>query len=257
MEKEVVELTLGDKLLAWFETHRKETLYGAVGIVVLGFIIGVVIWRQGEKRVQASLALSRVEAGFAAQRLAPGATDLQKQAADRAAAYLKIASEHSGTPAAARAMLQAASELFIQQKYGEAQAQFEKFTRENSGSPFIPQALLGVAASLEAQGKKTEAMHAYEALVKSHPTSTVAPQAEFSLARIYQAEGREQQAWSTYEKLAQMLGPSSSIGSESGILAEELKAKNPGFGLMELPPPGLTSLTSSLTNNTPASTTNP
>jgi predicted negative regulator of RcsB-dependent stress response len=217
MEQDVVELSLYERLWAWFETNKKQAMWGAVALAVISFIIAFYIWRQGENEVSAAEAFTQAMEGASADG----------KRIESPEAFLKVAAEHPGTSAAGRALLQAATLLFESGKYTEAQAQFERYSRENPDSPFLPQSMLGVAASLDAQGKTNDAARAYENLANRYPGANVAPQAQFALARIYEAQGKLEQAWTLYEKLVQTSGLNSSIGSEAGIRAEELRAKMP------------------------------
>ena len=218
MEQNAVRLSLFEQLWAWFETNRKQAAWGAVVVVIVAFVVAFYIWRQGETEVQAGEALSLAETGMI------GAGRGQVESAD---VYLKVAAQYPGTGAAGRAILQAATVLFEQEKYAEALAQFQRFTHVYPDSPFLPQAFLGVATCADAQGRTAEAIQAYENLVKRFPGSIVAPQAEFALANNYESQGKLEQAWALFEKLARQLGMNSSLGSEAGMRAEELKAKLP------------------------------
>jgi TolA-binding protein len=122
----------------------------------------------------------------------------------------------------------AGASYFTEGKYGEAKTQFERFTRNHPESPFMSQALLGVAACLDAQGKTNEALTAYKDLTDHHPGESVIPQAKFALARIYEAQGKAELARSLFEELNRA-DPYGSLGSEAGMRAEELLAKNPGL----------------------------
>src|SRR5262245_35068875 len=83
MPTEVAELPLSHKLWAWFETNRKQALWGMVIIVVLGLIIWFVSWQQGQKEMNASEALSKLSSVTAGTESHPDA-----------AAYLKVAASY-------------------------------------------------------------------------------------------------------------------------------------------------------------------
>src|SRR6185295_12272886 len=131
MESDVTQTAFFWQAWLWVEKHRKELIGGAIVLAVAGLITGFVIWRHNENESSANAALSQAlsQAG-AAPDAAPGA-------------LLKVASDHSGTSASARAMLLAAGIYFTQNKYTDAQAQFEKYLREYSDSPLVGQAQLG------------------------------------------------------------------------------------------------------------------
>src|SRR6187431_2803100 len=101
MDSDVAQLPLSDRLAAWFETNKKQALWGAVIVVAAGLIIGFMAWRKGEKEIEAGNALSAVSvpqnAGVANRTDAPEA-------------YLKVASDFPNTKTAPRALLLAAGE---------------------------------------------------------------------------------------------------------------------------------------------------
>jgi len=218
MSSDVAELPLSHKLLAWFETNRRQAIWGAGIIVAAGLIAWFVVWQQGEKEINASEALSKVSSPSA---MTPGA----KPDAD---SYLKIAASYPKSSAAARALLMAGGLYFLDGKYTEAKAQFDRFRREHPDSPFMGQALLGVAACLDAQGKTNEALAAYTDLTEHHPGESVIPQAKFALARMYEAQGKVELARSLFEDITRN-DPYGSLGSEAGMRLEELLAKNPNL----------------------------
>jgi len=217
MPTEVAELPLSHKLWAWFETNRKQAIWGMVIIVVLGLIIWFVSWQQGQKEMNASEALSKLSLVTAGTEAHPDA-----------AAYLKVAASYPKSSAGARALLLAGGSYFVERKYPEAKAQFDRFTREHRDSPFMGQALLGVAACLDVQGKTNEAVMAYKDLVDHHPGESVIPQAKFALARLYEGQGKLEISRNLYEELNRS-DPYGSLGSEAGMRLEELMAKNPNL----------------------------
>jgi TolA-binding protein len=218
MSSEVAELPVSHKLWAWFETNRKQAIWGAVIVVALGLIIWFFVWQQGEKEVNASEALSKVST--------PAATTPTAKADPES--YLKIASSYPKSSAAARALLLAGGSYFVEGKYAEAKTQFERLARDHQQSPFMGQALLGIAACLDAQGKTNEALTAYKDLADHHPGESVIPQAKFALARMYEAQGKTELARTLFEDLNRA-DPYGSLGSEAGMRLEELLAKNPGL----------------------------
>jgi predicted negative regulator of RcsB-dependent stress response len=218
MESDITQTDALWKLWAWFEKNKKQVIYGTTAAAAVALIAWFFVWRAHEKQVEASEALARVSL---AHLLEPSGANQ-----DDSQAFLKVASEHSGTSAAERAALLAAASLFTQGKYADAQAQFGRFIRENGASQFVPQAKLGVAASLEAQGKTTEAVNQYKEVSERHPNSVAAPQAKISLGRIYEAQNQPQQARKIYEELARS-DAGTSLGSEASMRLEELNAKFP------------------------------
>ncbi len=204
-----------ERAWAWFELNKKQLLTGAVALLVVGLVVGLYVWRKSARELDASAALSRVEAQFAL----PGAARN-----DSADPYLKIANEHAGTGGGARALLQAGGVLFARGNYAEAQTQFQRFGRDYPDSPLRGQALLGNAACLDAMVKPDEAAEAYKRLVEQRPGETVVNQARFALARIHESQGRLEQARALYEEVARG-EPGTSTGNEAGLKAEELRAK--------------------------------
>jgi tetratricopeptide (TPR) repeat protein len=233
MEQKVANLNIGERLWVWFEANKKQTLWGALIVVVVGLIVSFYLWQESEKEANAGEALSQVMANTASS----GGTR-----AESPDAYLKVASQHSGSSAGAQALLLAGEAYFEAGKYAEAQAQFQRFTREYMGNPLTPQALLGTASSLDAQGKTEEAARAYKEAFERNPNSNIAPQAKFSLARIYESQNKLDQARSLYVELARA---DTSIGNEAGMRLEELKVRSPA---PSLPPATIPILSTPKTN---------
>lgn len=218
MEQNVAQLAYFERVWAWFETHKKQAVWGGGIAVAVGLAVAFFIWRHGEKDVAAGEALSNVYGGQAVRSRNPSQT---------VEAFLRIAAEHPGTAAGAYALLQAAAISFDEAKYTDAQAQFQRFNREYPDSPFRGQAMLGIAACLDSQGKINEAAAAYEDLIRRRPNENVAPQAKFALARIYEAQNRFDPARNLYSDILRNESLNSSIGSEAGIRLEELNMKHP------------------------------
>lgn len=217
MQQNVAELSVMDRAYTWFEANRKQVIWGAGAVLVVGLATAIYFWRASAVEVSASDALSRLEAQLAI----PGTAHNESPEA-----YLKVADEHAGTKAAARALLRAGAAFFAQGKYAEAQTQFQRFTRDYPDSPYRPQAALGNAACLDALGKADEAAGLYKTLSEQNPNSNVGTQAKFALARIYEAQGKLELARALYEELGNG-NVNNTIGNEAGLRAEELRAKLP------------------------------
>lgn len=217
MEQHVAELPVFERTWAWFEANKKQVIWIAAAIIVVGAVAGFYFWRLTAVQFAASEALAAVEA----QVSAPGSPR-----SESAESYLKVANEHAGTLAAARALLQAGAVHFTQGKYAEAQTVFQRFLREYPESQYRQQALLGNAASLEALGKAEEAVAAYQSVSQQASGSAIGNQARFALARIYESQGRLAQALPIYEELSRA-DQTGSIGNEAGLRAEELRSKLP------------------------------
>lgn len=233
------------KFLAWLEVNKKQVVYGIGGAILLGVVIWAFLYQREQKVVEAGEALSRAfvpqATGAATPTEAPNA-------------YLKVASQYPSSSAGAAAQLLAATALFTDGKFSEAQAQFEKFTREHRGNPLLSEAELGIAACLDAQGKANEATAAYKRIVDLRKSENVVSQAKFALARLYVAQSKPELALPLYEDIAKS-EPYTSVGSEAGMRAEELKQKYPQ--LVPPPPAPATSTTQVLTfsNTTPIAPT--
>jgi tetratricopeptide (TPR) repeat protein len=221
MESDVAHSAKFYEFLAWAEHNRSKLAYGIGVVALISLVVAFFIWRSDKAEVEAGRALSRV---FVPQATA-AATGAQGHSRNPGA-YLKVASEYPKSKAGARALLLAASDLYLDGKYSEAQAQFERFIREYRQSPFVPEAMFGVASSLEALGKMEEALTAYRNVVDRYPGQVVLPQAKFALARLYEAQGKLDLAQPLFEDVART-EPYTSLGSEAGMRSEELKAKLP------------------------------
>jgi TolA-binding protein len=217
MESDAGQLPISHKAWAWFEANKKQTVWGAGGLLILGVIIAFFLYRQDQGEITASEALSNVAV--------PQMTGAAGRG-DSADAYLKVAAAYPKSGAGARALLLAAGSLFAEGKYPESKAQFERFKREHGSSPYVAEALLGIAACLDAEGKSREAMTGYKDLIDRHPTAYVLPQARFALARLYEAQNEPEQARNLFEEVERS-NPYGSLGSEAGMRLEELKIKYP------------------------------
>ena len=229
MQQDTAQLSLFERLWAWFETNKKQAIWGICVVALVAFLASFYFWRQAEREVRASEALTQAEVDMVSKN------GSRVESPD---AYLKIVAEYPGTKAAGRALLQAGAALFAEEKYAEAQAQFERFSKEYANSTFLPEATLGVAACLDADACPTLRLlrrfrgASDEQILADH---VKLHEAQLALARIHQSQGKLEQALLGYEKLAQSEGPNSSIGYEAGLRAEELKEKMPAVSTNELP----------------------
>lgn len=213
--------------------HKKHVLWAAIIIVVVGIAAGFFLWQQGARAARANEALSSAVSA----EIVPG------QQAQSVEAILKISTEYQGTAAAERAVLLAATDLFLQGKYGEARSQFEKYLREYRDGPFNIQARFGVAACSEAQGEIDKAMAAYKDIADHHSSESVAPQAFVALGRLSEAQGKLEQARDYYGQAAR--DEIGTITSEARMRLQNLIAGHP-----ELIPtrPSITPISSANTN---------
>ena len=133
------------KAWPWIEAHRRQLIGGVIGVAVLVGIISVASAAKAQKEVAAGIKLSQL---LATPPVSP--EDL-----------LQLASAQSGTQAALRAQLQAATAYFENGKYTDAQAQYQGFADAHPTNPLAGEAFLGAGASLEAQGKADQAVSWY------------------------------------------------------------------------------------------------
>ena len=217
MEQKTAQLPTSDKLWVWFdnENNRKRALVGAAIVAIVGLVGGFYMYNQGQKEIAAGQALSKAMM-----------TPMMSGNTATPEAYLKVATDHPGSPAASQAVLLAAGRYYAEGKFADAQAQFQRFTRDFSGNPFTPDALMGVAASLEAQGKTEEAAQAFQSAGDRFPNSTIAPQAKFSLARIQESQGKIESARGIYEQIRQAY-PMLTVANEADYRLEQLNRKSP------------------------------
>jgi TolA-binding protein len=139
---------------------------------------------------------------------------------------LKIAGDYQGTSAGQRALLQGAAMLFAAGRYADAQTQFQKFLDAHPDSFFAAQAALGVATSLDAQGKTDLAAGGLPAGHQHLFRRDGGDSAKFALAQIDERQGKFAEAMNLYEDVVRY-NPNSSLGSEAGLRAMELKMKLP------------------------------
>lgn len=175
------------KLWPWFEENKKAVIAGAAIVIVIVAFFWFSSVQHAQKEIAAGQAITSL---------------VVSQGGESADAYLKIASDFSGTIAAQRATLQAATMLFDQGNYADAQAQFLQFLDANPGSVFYTQALLGNAACLAAQGKTDLAFTAYQRVISSATAAPEVNAAKFALAGIEESQGHYNDALSYYEDVA-------------------------------------------------------
>jgi TolA-binding protein len=199
-------------VLGWLEKNRKQIISSAVILTVVGIIVAFVLWRNQQKEIAAGEAVSAMTLS---------ATQGNVKAAD----WLKVAAETSGTGAGARALLTAAGDQFVDGKIADAQASFQKFLTEYDGSALTAQAKYGIAVCLLAQGKTNEALPAFKEIVDRFASANVVTPAKYSLAQLYQAGGKLEQARDLYMDLAH--DPQNTYGSEAMNQLNELFKANP------------------------------
>jgi predicted negative regulator of RcsB-dependent stress response len=225
MESEAAQIPLWQQAYAWFEANKRTAVLGAGVVLLASLIIAFVLYRRNEAEITASEALSNVTL--------PGVAGTNR--ADTAEAYLRVAAAYPNSTAGARALLFAASGLYMDGKYNEAKALFERFTKEHTDSQYMGDALLGIASCLDAQGKAPEAITAYKELIDRHPSFAVVPQARFALGRLYEGQNKPELARNMFEEVERSRAYSS-LGSEAGMRLEELKLKYTNLVISTVPP---------------------
>ena len=207
-------------------------------VVIIGAVIGIMAWHKGYAEQQANAALFAVKLPSSLQE----ATD-----PSFADAYAKVAAEHSGTMAAARALLLAGTGYFNAGQYDKARSQFEGFLRDYSDYPMTSQALVGVAACYEAAGNVSQATAKYEDLVKRRSADPVISESKSALARLYLAQNKPDQALKYYEELDRdnQTRPDSWTGEAKRQIAEVL-ARNPNLRKPVMAPTNAPTLTPTL-----------
>jgi tetratricopeptide (TPR) repeat protein len=217
----------GIKVLAWVEVNKRRLAIGA-GVAAVVIALAVVIGHyQLEKEVRASEALSDVRASLNLNApQPPGLPD----------AYLKVASDHAGTKAAARAVLLAAGAFYLDGQFAEAQKQFERLPRDYPDSPWSAQAAVGAAATLEAQQKISEAIAKYEEVRKRYGNDPVIDEAKLSLGRLYDQQGKSEEAFKLYEDVMKSgMTMQSGLAMEAAARREELVKKYPDLIKPKMP----------------------
>ena len=214
--------------LGWLEVNKQKVMIWAAAAVVVVVVAIAVISYQTQKERRASEALSNVRAPSASANasISPSAA---------AEGYLRVAKEHAGTQAAARALLLAASAKFQDGGYADAQKLYEEFTRDYPESRWLPQAYFGVASSLDAQGKTAEATKQLEELRRRFPNDAVIDETKLALGRLYEAQNRPADAFKLYDDLVKA-NQFSGLGSEAGLRLTELVEKHPELAKTNAPP---------------------
>ena len=201
------------KVLPWIEANRKRIVI-VLGLAALAILVySFLSYQRDQKEINAGQALT--------QAMMPSGG----QPVD--AALLKVAQQYPATVAGERAGVAAAAALFEENKFTDAQAQFQKYLEAHPEGQFAAQAALGVAASLDAQGKTDAAITAYQKVLSSGADASTVTAAKFALARLYEAQGKLAEAQKSYEDVARSSNPNSSLYSEAGLRAMELKSKLP------------------------------
>jgi predicted negative regulator of RcsB-dependent stress response len=178
-------------LLAWVEANKMKVLAGAVVLTLIGFAIATMRYMREQKELRASSELLALRPTLIPNTNVPPV---------EASALAKLAQEFSGTAAAERARLLAASTLFTDGKYAEAEAAFKAFQNDFPNSDWRPTAAYGIATAQEAQNKP-EAVSAYQSVAATYAKSAVADDAKLALARIHEQKNEPAEALRIYNEL--------------------------------------------------------
>lgn len=220
MESETTQNDSVVNFLAWFEVHKKRIGIGAFAALVVIFAIMITAQRAAEREQNASAALSEVRLPFSSAGTVPPGT---------AEALAKVAADHRGSQAAARALLLSASVLFAEAKtpadFAAAEKRFAQVATEYPDSPWTAQASVGVAASLKAQGNTAAATAKFEEITKRHASSSVADESRLALARLYEAS-KPEEAFKLYEEIIKG-NPNSITTMEATMRQDDLADANP------------------------------
>jgi tetratricopeptide (TPR) repeat protein len=226
-------------LLAWLEVHKKQVAIGAIAVLVFVFLAVIIAQHQARKELSASEALSDVRGLFSAAASTPAGT---------AESLSKVASEHGGTKAAARALVISAGLLFSEAKsaadYAEVEKRFRQVTQDYPESAWLAQAHLGIAAALAAQGKTAEATAKYEEINRRFASAPIFDQSRLALARLYEAS-KPEEAFKLYDELtkAQQGMPGSVTAMEAAMRQDDLLKARPELAKLKAalnPPPAAT-----------------
>lgn len=203
-------------LLAWFETNKQKLMAGGVVVLIAGFVGYVFNWKTTQTELNASDALYQVRVA---------ASKAEEATADPAK-LLTVASDHSGTAAAGRALLFAADAYFKKGQYQDAQKQFETFLTGFPDSLLRGTAMFGLAACKDAMGKTSEAQDEYRRVASTFGSSFISFQAKLALASLYEAQGQAKEALAVYDELSLPTIPTN-YSMEAGSRRESLLKKHP------------------------------
>ncbi|HWD91620.1 MAG TPA: tetratricopeptide repeat protein [Verrucomicrobiae bacterium] len=215
MESDITESALFYKLWAWGEKNKKQLIWGAVTVVVVG--LGIAFWlaHQNEKQNDANDALSKLTG----EAVLPTATPPSPES------LLKVTADYPDTDAGQRALLLGAADLFAAGKFDEAQARFQQFIKDYNESPLMSQAAFGVAACYDALGKARDAISAYQSVVDRYPNQNVTPQAKLALGRLLEGQGKYPEARSNLQEV--LRSTQGTLASEAASRLQELNALHP------------------------------
>lgn len=212
-------------LLGWLETNKKRVAIGAGTVAVVALAVGIFAWQRGERVIKAEQALASVRMPY---------SPLELPAAGTADSLAKIAADYPGTPAAAKALLRAATVYFGDGNYAKAREQFDAYLREFGATAQVKDAVFGLAVCLDAENKSAEAITKYKEFIAnpSYAADAVADMARFNLVRLYEQSNQPQLA---LDILTKMVGtpapnqPPSPVSQEAQAKIRAIYTKNPAL----------------------------
>jgi predicted negative regulator of RcsB-dependent stress response len=213
------------KLWSWVEANTKQVAIGAIIVAIAMVLVSYYFWRQNQLEITAGQAFTQLLISI------PPNSD----AGQLADAYLKIATDYSGTQTGERALVLGATTLFESGKYADAQAQFQKYLDTHPGNTFSAPAALGLAACLDAQGKIDPAAAAYQRVINGFSDPNAVDAAKFALAKIDEQRGKLTDAENLYQAVAHN-NPNTPLGSEAAFHAIQLRTKLPSTVSPNSPP---------------------
>jgi TolA-binding protein len=215
MQSQDAAATMLFKLWPRIEANKNKII-GVTAIIAAAIVLfSFFSWWHEQNEIAASDALTQMVIS-----IPPDAAP--NQIAD---AYLRIAAEHSDTPAGERALLQGAAALFAEGKYADAQAYFQKFLDTHPDNEFSGQAALGVAKCLDARGKASDAVGAYQHVINDFADAQAVITAKFALAQLDEQQGNLADAARLYQEVARS-DPYGLLGNEAVQYALQLRSKS-------------------------------
>lgn len=163
-----------------------------IALLILVALVGVAVGKSLMSR-----RTERLGAGFAA---------LSK--AEDADALLAVARDHDGSPAAARAQLEAARRLFDEGKFDQAATKFSLARKAAQSSPLAVAAGLGEAYAVEASGKPEVAEKTFVEIAGNAGSDALALDAWLGAGRCAKAQGKLAEAEKHYSRAKEVAGDS-------------------------------------------------
>jgi outer membrane protein assembly factor BamD (BamD/ComL family) len=191
------EETQSDKsleLLTWLEVNKKNLMFAGIGALVIVCAIYIYNTQKEATETEANQALVMLPRPIDA---------MGRQGEVSSADLLKVVEKYPSTRAAERALLEAGTALFYEQKFPEARAKFEEFTTKYPNSAHLAAAEYGKAACLDGQNQVDSALSAYQQIVTRFGGDPVATQAKIAIGVIYESKKQPEQALKQYDEVRQ------------------------------------------------------